>query len=342
MELLLKEYTEIPAVSGDEYKLRERIIEDIKDYATTIQTDALGNLIVFKKGKNTADKKVMLDAHMDEIGLMITSITDEGYLKFVSVGGIDDKVLLGKRVKIGNTSGVIGGCAVHLLDSADKNKVQPMDKLFIDIGATSKADALKSVNIGDTAVFDSDYEEIGSKIAAKALDDRIGCAVLVEMIKSDLNYDMWFSFSVQEEVGCRGAITSAYSINPDFALVIEATTAADLHDTPDDKKVCILGNGAAISFMDNGTLYDKDMYKFIMDKCAENNIKIQLKTAAKGGNNASAIHKSRCGVRTCAISLPCRYIHSQYCVADKSDVSSLKSAVMFSAELLAKGELKSL
>lgn len=334
----LKEYTSIAAVSGDEYKLRNRIISDIKDYATDIKVDALGNIIVFKKGKNDAKCKVMLDAHMDEIGLIITSVTEQGYLKFAHVGGIDDKVLFGKRVKIRDVSGVIGGCAVHLLDGDEANKVVPSDKLYIDIGAENREQALMAVSLGETAVFDSDYEEIGEKIAARALDDRIGCAVLVNLIRSELEFDAWFTFTVQEEVGCRGARTAAYQVNPDFALVIESTTAADLHGVPDENKVCVLSNGAAVSFMDNGTLYDKNLYNFIIDNCKKNNIAIQLKTAAKGGNNASAVHLSRDGVKTAAVSLPCRYIHSGYCVCDKRDVDSLYDAVKLSATLLAGGK----
>ena len=337
---LLEKYCKIAAVSGDEYRLRNAIIEDIKDYADSIEVDPLGSIIVFKKGEKRAKRKVMLDAHMDEIGLIITSVTEQGYLRFDTVGGIDNKVLFGKRVKIRDVSGVIGGCAVHLLDSADKDKVQPYDKLFIDIGASSREQALEYVDIGETAVFDTGFELIGDKIAARALDDRIGCAVLVDMIQKPLKFDMWFTFTVQEEVGCRGAKCAAFSVDPDFAFVIESTTAADLHDVPPDKAVCVLGQGAAVSFMDNGTLYDRDMYKFVLDNCRKNDIAIQLKTAAKGGNNASAVHLSRKGVRTCAISLPCRYIHSQYCVAHKSDVTALQNAVKCAAQLVAGGAIE--
>ena len=337
---LLEKYCKIAAVSGDEYRLRNAIIEDIKDYADSIEIDPLGSIIVFKKGEKRAKRKVMLDAHMDEIGLIITSVTEQGYLRFDTVGGIDNKVLFGKRVKIRNVSGVIGGCAVHLLDSSDKDKVQPYDKLFIDIGASSREQALEYVDIGETAVFDTGYSLIGDKIAARALDDRFGCAVLVDMIQKPLKFDMWFTFTVQEEVGCRGAKCAAYAVDPDFAFVIESTTAADLHDVPPDKAVCVLGQGAAVSFMDNGTLYDRDMYKFVLDNCRKNNIAIQLKTAAKGGNNASAVHLSRKGVRTCAISLPCRYIHSQYCVAHKNDVTALQNAVKCAAQLVAGGALE--
>lgn len=337
---LLEKYCKIAAVSGDEYRLRNAIIEDIKDYADSIEVDPLGSIIVFKKGEKRAKRKVMLDAHMDEIGLIITSVTEQGYLRFDAVGGIDNKVLFGKRVKIRDVSGVIGGCAVHLLDSADKDKVQPYDKLFIDIGADSREQALEYVDVGETAVFETGYEPIGEKIAARALDDRIGCAVLVDMIKKPLKYDMWFTFTVQEEVGCRGAKCAAYAVDPEFAFVIESTTAADLHDVPPDKEVCVLGDGAAVSFMDNGTLYDREMYKFVLDNCRKNDIAIQLKTAAKGGNNASAVHLSRKGVRTCAISLPCRYIHSQYCVAHQNDVSALQNAVETAATLVAGGALE--
>ncbi len=319
--------------------MREAIIEDIKDFADEYRVDALGNLIVFKKGKEKPLKKIMLDAHMDEIGFMITGIDEGGYLRFNNLGGIDGKVLFGKRVKIGDIYGVIGGAAVHLLDADDRKKVQKNDNLRIDIGAKDKADAERQVKIGDTAVFDTKFEDMGEKIAARGLDDKVGCAVMVKLIQSKLKYDTYFSFSVQEEIGCRGANVTAFSVAPDCAITVESTTAADLYGVPDDKTVCICGKGAALSLMDNGTLYDKTVIHKILENAKENDISAQLKTAVAGGTNASAIHKSRNGVKTVNIALPCRYIHSAYCVAAKSDVESLYELVKMTAESLTNGEL---
>lgn len=335
MLTLLEKYCGIASPSGSEEKMREAIINDIKDFADEYKTDALGNLIVFKKGKQTPNKKVMLDAHIDEIGFMITDIDENGYLRFDNLGGIDGKVLFGKRVKINDICGVIGGAAVHLLSADSRKKVQKNDNLRIDIGAENKSDAEQKVKIGDTAVFDTEFCDMGEKIAARGLDDKVGCAVLVKLIQSDLKYDMYFSFSVQEEIGCRGAAVTSYSVAPDCAVTVEATTAADLYGVPDDKKVCVLQQGAALSLMDNGTLYDKNLVQNVLETAHKNGVAAQLKTAVAGGTNASVIHKSRNGVKTVNIALPCRYIHSAYCVAAKSDVDSLYNLVKLTAENLA-------
>ena len=335
MLTLLEKYCGIASPSGSEEKMREAIIDDIKDFADDYKTDALGNLIVFKKGKQTPPKKVMLDAHLDEIGFMITDIDENGYLRFDNLGGIDGKVLFGKRVVINDIYGVIGGAAVHLLSGDERKKVQKNDNLRIDIGAKSKADAEKKVKIGDTAVFDTSFCDMGEKIGARGLDDKVGCAVLVKLIQSELKYDMYFSFSVQEEIGCRGAAVTSYSIAPDCAITVESTTAADLYGVPDDKTVCVCSKGAALSLMDNGTLYDKNLVQSVLENARKNGIAAQLKTAVAGGTNASAIHKSRNGVKTVNIALPCRYIHSAYCVAAKSDIDSLYNLVKLTAEGLA-------
>lgn len=335
----LKKYCEIPSPSGDEGMLRDSIIEDIKDFADEIKTDNLGNLIVFKKGKKPAQKKVMLDAHMDEIGFMITAIDDKGYLRFDNLGGIDGKVLFGKRVKINGFYGVIGGAAVHLLSADERKKVQKNDNLRIDIGAKDKADAMKMVKIGDTAVFDTDFKDMGESIAARGLDDKVGCAILVKLIRSELEYDAYFSFSVQEEIGCRGANVTAYSISPDCAITVESTTACDIHGVPDDKTVCLLGKGAVLPIMDHGTLYNKNLVHSVLKNAEENGISAQLKTAVAGGTNASVIHKSRNGVKTVNLALPCRYIHSGYCVANKADAENLFLLVKNTAENLAEGNL---
>lgn len=337
---LIKKYSQLPGPSGNEQAVRNAIIEDIKDYASDIKTDALGNLIVFKKGKNPAKVKLMVDAHMDEVGFIITGITNDGYLRFETVGGIDSKVLLSRQVKIGDITGVIGGCAVHLLEKEQRSKVVKTNKMVIDIGAKSKQQALKYVNIGDTAVFDTDFKKLGGKIATKALDDRFGCAILTKLIQSDLKYDCYFTFTVQEEVGCRGAATAAYQLEPEVAITVEATTASDIASTPDDKKVCSQGSGAVISFMDNGTIYDKQLYIATFKVAKENNIKVQPKAAIAGSNNSSIIHKTKGGIRTLSVSLPCRYIHSGYCVADVNDIDEVFNIVKIMAEEIAGGSFK--
>lgn len=321
----IKELSLLCGTSGRETKVKEYIISKI-DGKCDWHEDALGNIIAFKKGKKEASHKVMLDAHTDEVGVIVTFITSDGMLKFSPVGGIDTKVLLARQIVFDNgTVGVVGIKPIHLLKGDEKTKIPDAESLYIDIGAESKEDAEKYIKIGDTGVFVSDFVEFGdNKIKGKALDDRVGCAVMLDMIASDLPYDAYFSFSVQEEIGLRGAGVSAFGIAPEYAIVLETTTAADLIDVPEHKKVCKLGEGAAVSFMDRSTLYNKNLFDTAFRVAEENGIKAQPKTVVAGGNNAGAIHKSRDGIKTITINTPCRYLHSASCVCDKTDIENVR------------------
>ena len=226
----LKNLCLIDGISGDEGRVREYIISKI-DGKCEYTIDPMGNLLAFKQGKKEPKNKVMLSAHMDEIGFIVTYICDNGFLKFTNVGGIDPKIAVGRSVRIGenNISGVIGNKAVHLCHGDEEKTAPKLDKLYIDIGASSKEEAEKYVNIGDSVHFISDFVEFGEdKIKAKAIDDRFGCAIMLKMIESELEYDTHFAFLVQEEVGCRGAGAAVFSIRPDYAIVLEATTASDI------------------------------------------------------------------------------------------------------------------
>lgn len=321
----IKELSLLNGTSGRETKIREYIISKT-DGKCDWHTDALGNIIAFKKGKKTPSHKVMLDAHMDEVGIIATHITSDGMIKFSSVGSIVTNVMLARQIIFDNgTLGVVGIKPIHLSKGDEKTRIPDTDSLYIDIGAASKEEAEKYIKIGDTGVFLSDFIEFGdNKIKGKALDDRVGCAVLIDLINSDLEYDAYFSFSVQEEIGLRGATTSAYGINPDYAIVLETTTAADLIDVPEHKKVCRLGEGAAVSFMDRSTLYSKELFDTAFRVAGEKGIKIQPKTVIAGGNNAGAIHKARAGIRTITINTPCRYLHSPSCVCDTRDIENVR------------------
>lgn len=321
----VKELSLLCGTSGRETKIREYIISRI-DGKCEWHEDALGNIIAFKKGERATLHKVMLDAHMDEVGVIATFINSDGTIKFSPVGGINTKVLLARQIVFDNgTVGVVGIKPIHLSKGDEKTKIPSQDSLYIDIGASSKEEAEKYIKIGDTGVFLSDFAEFGdSKIKGKALDDRVGCAVLLDMIDSDLPFDAYFSFSVQEEIGLRGATTSAYGIDPEYAIVLETTTAADLIDVPEHKKVCILGEGAAVSFMDRSTLYSKELFDTAFRVAGEKGIKIQPKTVVAGGNNAGAIHKARAGIKTITVNTPCRYLHSPSCVCDTRDIVSVR------------------
>lgn len=322
---LLKKLSMINGVSGHEEAVRQFILNEIKEHCT-YELDPLGTIIACKQGKKRANKKILFAAHMDEVGLIITSITDEGYLRFAPVGGIDPRALYGIVVRIGDTiDGVIGGRAVHHLSAAEKEKAPGVTDMLIDIGAKKQADAKQFVSPGDFAAFKSDFYPFGDGfIKGKALDDRIGCALMIELIKSELEYDAYFTFNVQEEVGLRGAKVSASTVQPEIAIVLEATTASDLSGVTGEKRVCVLGGGPVVSFMDGRTIYDKGLFQLAFSTAQAQKIQCQTKTAVAGGNDAGAIHLAGNGVRTLAISLPCRYIHTPSGVAKVSDIDAMR------------------
>ena len=336
MTELIKKLCSFDSTSGDEKTVRDFIISEIDGFCDW-RTDALGNILAFKKGEKTPCKKVMLDAHMDEVGLIITNITSDGFLKFITVGGIDTAALMFRSVKInGSINGVICGKPIHLLKKDEAENLPQVDNLYIDIGVSSKAEAENYISIGDRAVICSANFETEDKIVSKALDDRIGCALLISLIKADAEYDFYASFSVQEEIGLRGAKTSAFSINPDCAIVLEGTTAADIADVTQEKNVCCLGDGPAVSFMDRATCYDRAFY----DAALNSGILCQTKRAVTGGNNSGAIHLTREGIRTIAISVPCRYIHTSASVADINDCENALKLAVYMLNGICSGAIK--
>jgi endoglucanase len=329
MEELLKELCLTDSVSGDENAVRELIISRIKNVCE-YRVDNLGSIICFKKGRKAPEKKLMICAHMDEVGFMVTYIRSDGTLSFGNVGGIDPSVVIGRQVRVGKSriSGVVGSTAVHNLSKEQREKAPKTDSLYIDIGAADKAEAEKYVSLGDCAYFDSEFTELGERrIKAKAIDDRAGCAMMIELLHEELEYDTYFVFNVQEEIGLRGSTASAFAVAPDYAIVLEATTAADIDGASGAKRVCGLGNGPVVSFMDRSTMYDKELYRLAFDIAAEENIPCQTKTMIAGGNDAGAIHISGKGVRTLAVSVPCRYLHSPSCVIETADLENSLSLV---------------
>lgn len=335
MTELLKQLCMIDGTSGDESAVREFVISQIKDYCE-YKTDNLGNIIAFKKGKNTPAKKVLIDAHLDEVGLIITHIEENGFLRFATVGGIDTAALMMRRVLVnGKTLGVIGGKPVHLCDGDERKKLPSADTLYIDLGVTSREQAQALVSVGDCAVMCSDYNMVGDKILAKALDDRVGCLVLIDLLKQEAEYDFYASFSTQEEVGLRGAGVVAFAVEPDAAIVIDGTTAADVSGVAPAKQVCRQGEGAVVSFMDGATSYDREYYNAALNS----GIKSQSKCAVAGGNNAGAIHLSRGGVRTVALSVPCRYIHTSGSTCDARDIIAVRDLTKYMINQIAGGNL---
>ncbi len=328
----LKTLCTLNGVSGWEDSVADFIYNEAAPYATEIERDSIGNIFVVKKGKKTPTKPLMVCAHMDEVGLIIKSITEDGYLKFGFIGGVDRRVVIGKRVMVaGKYPGLIGVKAVHLSTKDERKSVPKTQELYIDIGATSKEQAEKLVSLGDYASFDSKYYTFGDGfVKAKALDDRIGCAVMLSLLKEELPYDTHFVFTVQEEVGLRGATVAAHRIAPYAALVLEGTTAADIPKMEGAQQVCNLGGGPVIGCMDRSTIYDKEYLTKMCALAEENSIPWQTKKLVAGGTDAGIIHKSALGVRTTSISAPIRYIHSPASVACISDIEDmLKLARLF-------------
>lgn len=323
MKELLKELCLTDGISGDESAVRELIINKIKDVCE-YRVDSLGSIICFRKGRKTPAKKLMICAHMDEVGFMITSVRGDGTLSFGTVGGIDPSVIIGRQVRVGKEriNGVVGSTAVHNLSKEQREKAPNTDSLYIDIGAADKAEAEKYVSPGDCAYFSSEFAELGTRIKSKALDDRAGCAMMIELLREEHEYDTYFVFNVQEEIGLRGSAVSAFAVAPDYAIVLEATTAADIDGAEGAKRVCELGKGPVISFMDRHTIYDKELYSLAFDIAKEKGLPCQTKTMIAGGNDAGAIHISGKGVRTISVSLPCRYLHSPSSVIESADLES--------------------
>ncbi len=319
--MLVKELTSLNGPSGFEDEVRDFIRAHA--ICDEIFTDSMGNLICHKKGNG---KKVMVAAHMDEVGFIITNITDEGFLRFESLGGIMTAVLNSKKVLIGNDKipGIISTKAIHLQKEDEANSPVKIKDLYIDIGASDKESAEKIVSLGDYAVFDGEYIEFGDNLVkSKALDDRVGCAIMLELMKEKYDSDMYFCFTVQEEVGCRGARIVAERIKPDIALVIEGTTCSDVYGSKPHNQVTNLGGGAVMTAVDGAAISDKNYYDFIMKTAEDNGIKLQIKKTTMGGTDAGVIQRSGCGVKTAVLAVPCRYIHSPVSVMNSDDAESV-------------------
>ncbi|MGZ4123534.1 MAG: M42 family metallopeptidase, partial [Tumebacillaceae bacterium] len=257
--------------------------------------------------------KVMLCAHMDEVSLMISHIDANGLLQFRHIGGIDDRILISKPVLIGDNKipGVIGAKPIHHQHAGERSQPIPLEKLRIDIGASTREEALRYVRPGDVAIFATTYEEIGYRTAkSKSFDDRVGCAIMVETLKKSFEIPVTYVFAVQEEIGLRGATVAAYRVQPDISLVLEGTIASDLPGTPEHTLATELGKGPALSVIDGGTVYDRSFLQHLMQVADENAIPYQVRRTTAGGNDTGKIHISREGVLSSAISVPTRYIHA--------------------------------
>ena len=338
---MLKTLTSLPGVSSWEDDVLDFIENEVRPYADVIKRDKMGNLLVFKKGRKH-DKTIMFAAHTDEVGFLVSSVTDDGYIKFSSIG-IDSRILLGLRVLIGKDKipGVIGIKAVHLTTAEERKNAVSEKDMYIDIGASSKEESDALVSKGDFIAFDSDFTGFGDvKIKAKALDDRAGCVALIRLIKeADFEYDSWCAFTVQEEVGLRGGRIAAKTVLPDIFIALESTTCSDIPDMEKGLNVTKMGKGVALSYMDGGFMADRKLVNALIKLAEEKNIPCQLKSFASGGNEVRAAQTTGRGVISAALSVPCRYLHSPISVIDKSDYESMYALAKEMCENLSQLEV---
>lgn len=309
--MLLKRLSEAFGPSGCEGDVRKVITEELDAHVQEWKRDALGNIIAVKPG--VKGPKVMLAAHMDECGLMVSSFDRSGLVRFRKVGGLDDRVLVSKHVLIGpkRVPGVIGAKAIHLQKPEERNQIIPLSGLYIDIGARSKEEAEKMIKLGDYAVFATEFGYLSDTVVkGKSFDDRAGCAVLAEVLKEEYSLPVYGAFTVQEEIGLRGAGVAAYAIEPDMAIVLEGTTCSDLPGSEEHGYCTSMGGGPAITAIDASVVCDKRMIAELQRLAKEHNIPVQFKRSITGGSDAGRINQTKSGVPVVVISVPCRYIHS--------------------------------
>lgn len=312
---LVKKLTQIVGVSGNEEEISEVIKEEIKNNVDEIKVDALGNLIAVKKGKG---RKIMVAAHMDEIGIMVTYIDDNGFLRFSAIGGVSRYDSIGQRVRFEN--GIIG--AVYYEEKLDDMKNLKLSKMYIDIGAKNKEEANELIKIGDVACFVGDAVLQGDRVISKALDNRSGCAVVVKAIKDmkETDNEIYFVFTVQEEIGLRGAKTAAFSIKPDIAIAVDVTMTGDTPESHPMEVKC--GGGPAIKIKDRSILCHSEVIGLLKESAKRINIPYQLEILESGGSDPGAIHLTAGGIPSGAISIPVRYVHSPAETASLSDIEN--------------------
>ncbi len=324
--MVLKELTALRGVSGNEDAVRNYILEKVKGLADEVRVDRMGNVIATKRARlESTGHHVMLAAHMDEVGMMIIGINENGLLSYRPVGGIDPRVVVSKRVLVGEDGvpGVIGAKAIHLQSADERQRVLQHDQLYIDIGARDKASAEKLVSPGDFVSFDSDWVEFGDgMVKSRALDDRVGCNCMLSILEGDYPCDVTCAFVVQEEVGLRGSRTAGWGVDYDSAIVLEGTAANDMGMADEWLKVCRVNEGVAVSFMDGSSIRHRDLYKRLCSLADEKGIAWQIKKFISGSNDASNLQRNNGAKAICVLSVPCRYIHSASNVACFNDINA--------------------
>ncbi|MDR1603949.1 MAG: M42 family peptidase [Gracilibacteraceae bacterium] len=331
---MLEKLSRLDGVAGQEKAVGEAIAARLREIGLIPETDRMGNIIARREPADPTDPAaavhMLLCAHMDEVGLLITDITAEGFLKFSPVGGVDRAVLPAKRVRLhGSLPGVVGIKAIHLQKPEERKKLPEIDAFYIDIGATNREDAEKQVKIGDMACFEDSWREFGSELfMGKALDDRAGCALLLEILARDHPCRLTGAFTVQEEIGLRGAQVLANSVRADLVVVLEATAALDAPETEPEETVTVLGGGPVCYLMDAGAVYPRELVRAVTDCARTEGVPLQYRRGAAGGNDAGALQTAGAGLRVVTLALPCRYIHTMHSVASREDYRNWKKLIL--------------
>jgi len=340
----LKKLTEIPGISGFEEKVSDFISEEIGEKSDKSWVDNMGNLIALKKGKGGDNRKLLLMAHMDEVGLMVKRVKDDGTLAFSTVGGVDPRVLMGKKVYIGKDMipGVIGFEAIHLQEQSSVLKTPKLEQLSIYAGFSKKDEAKKSVRSGDPVFFSTEYKEVDGHAIGKAFDDRSGCEVLMSVLEDlwekPVDYDVYFAWVVQEEVGLRGSGVAARQVEPDSSVIFEGTTAGDNPELPEPRWSTRLGQGPVLTYAHSGLVLDRRIFETITETAKSNGIPFQFKTRLVGGTDAARIARTTVGFRAGVIATPSRYIHSPVSMISISD---FENVVLLAKTLVREGKVLS-
>lgn len=342
---LLRKLTQTHAPPGSEEGIKDIIKEEIKGFVDEIMEDRMGNLYAIRR-RNPNKPTIALAAHMDEVGIMVTHIHNDGFLRFTKLGGVDPRALYAQKIillgKNGPVRGYIGAMAPHLIKKKEDIRVLEIDELAIDVGATSKEEVHElGIEIGTKGVFDSFYQELTkNRIASKALDDRIGIAAIIKIIKETEKMDgnLIGIFTVQEEVGLRGARSAGWIIEPDYLVVLECTAAGDTPGVADHMQSTRLGQGVAITLADASLIAHPKLVDRFISLSKEKGIPIQFKTRIVGGTDGGAMHTMRGGIPTAVLSVPGRYIHSPLAIADKRDMNAqIELTLAFIEDVLKKG-----
>ena len=337
---LIRKLSECFGPTAFEGEVAAAIREELQDLPDKIavESDRMGNLTYHLSGPEGAPR-VMLSAHMDEVGVMITEIDGNGFLRFDTLGGIDPRVLSGRGVCLGDEKrrvpGVIAAKGIHLQNAEERKKIPTTEDMYIDVGARDSEEAENMVSLGTAGTFDTLFHTFGKDdayLCGKALDDRMGCAILIEVLRAVAAtpppLDLWFCFTVREEIGRSGARVTANRIAPDIGIVIETTAIADLPEVDPARRVAAVGKGGVLSLADRSTIYDRGLIDLALRVAGENGIPVQIKRYVSGGNDAAHVQRSGTGTRCLALSAPTRYLHSPVSVASIRDYEAMRDLLI--------------